>query len=71
MASKYLKSFLLLIGFGSVGYILLELSKPSEEKLNKIRAIGGTSSLSEEEKRKKIFLKKLQSSAIAENTPHK
>lgn len=63
MASKYVKSLLLLLGFGSAGYILLELSKPSEEKLNKIRAIGGTSSLTEEEKQKILFLKKLQASA--------
>lgn len=64
MASKYVKSLLLLLGFGSAGYILLELSKPSEEKLNKIRAIGGvTTSLTEEEKNKILFLKKLQASA--------
>lgn len=66
MASKYVKSLLLLLGFGGAGYILLELSKPSEEKLQKIRAFGGSSSLSEEEKRKILFLKKLQASANLE-----
>lgn len=71
MASKYLKSLYLLVGFGVAGYILLEISKPSEEKLNKIRAIGGTTSLTEEERRKILFLKKLQASANTPDSPQK
>lgn len=70
MASKYVKSLLLLVGFGTAGYILLETTKPSEEKLKKIRAIGGTSTLTEEEKRKVLFLRKLQATANIE-TPQK
>lgn len=70
MASKYFKSLLLLLGFGSAGYILLEVSKPSEDKLKQIRAIGGTSVLSEEERKKILFLRKLKQSANLEPEQH-
>lgn len=64
MASKYFKSLLYLLGFGSTGYILLELSQPSEETIKQIRSINANQT--EQDKQKTLFLNKLKASANLE-----
>lgn len=65
MASNpYVKSIIWLATFGGIGYGLMELTKPSEAKLAKIRATTGSVHLTEEEKKKIVFLKKLQQSIV-------
>ncbi|XP_005177581.1 uncharacterized protein LOC101897786 [Musca domestica] len=69
MASNpYVKSLIWLVAFGGIGYGLLRLTEPSEEKLAKIRSTTAGVYLSEDEQKKIQFLKKLQSAA-AENAP--
>lgn len=59
----YFKSFLWLTALGGLGYGLLQLTQPSEEKLSKIREYSKSTSLTEEEKRKILFMQKLQEAA--------
>ncbi|XP_013109564.1 uncharacterized protein LOC106088539 [Stomoxys calcitrans] len=69
MASNpYVKSLIWLVSFGGIGYGLLRLTEPSDEKIAKIRATTAGVHLSEEEKKKLLFLKKLQS-AVTDKTP--
>lgn len=59
----WIKSAVYLAVFGGLGYGLLELTKPSEEKLNQLRHPG----LQAEDKSKKaLFLKKLQEASHEE-----
>lgn len=53
----YLKSLTYLGVFGTVGYVLMKISEPSEEKKRKI---AGYESLSESKNQKALFLKKIQ-----------
>lgn len=69
MASNpYIKSLIWLISFGGIGYGLLRLTEPSEEKLAKIRATTAGVNLSEDEKKKLLFLQKLQAVTKENNT---
>lgn len=69
MASNpYIKSLIWLISFGGIGYGLLRLTEPSEEKLAKIRATTAGVNLSEDEKKKLLFLQKLQVVTKENNT---
>ncbi|XP_061390821.1 uncharacterized protein LOC133326154 [Musca vetustissima] len=64
MASNpYVKSLIWLVAFGGIGYGLLRLTEPSEEKLAKIRSTTAGVHLSEDEQKKILFLRKLQSAA--------
>lgn len=66
MASNiYVKSLIWLTTLGGIGYGLLRLTEPSEEKLNKIRATTSAIHLTEDEKKKLLFMKKLQEAATA------
>lgn len=71
MASNpYIKSLIWLISFGGIGYGLLRLTEPSEEKLAKIRATTAGVHLSEDEKKKLLFLQKLQAVTKENNTTY-
>uniref|UniRef100_A0A182PA80 Uncharacterized protein n=1 Tax=Anopheles epiroticus TaxID=199890 RepID=A0A182PA80_9DIPT len=59
----WVKSVVYLAIFGGVGYGLLELTKPSEEKLNQFRY---SSVESEERSKKALFMKKLQQASHEE-----
>lgn len=64
MASNvYVKSLIWLTTLGGVGYGLMRLTEPSEEKLKKIRATTASIHLTEDEKKKLLFMKKLQEAA--------
>ncbi|XP_049282932.1 uncharacterized protein LOC125763622 [Anopheles funestus] len=59
----WIKSAVYLAVFGGIGYGLLELTKPSEDKLKQLRY----SSLDSDEKNKKaLFMKKLQQASYEE-----
>ncbi|XP_075154122.1 uncharacterized protein LOC142227441 [Haematobia irritans] len=69
MASNpYVKSLIWLVAFGGIGYGLLRLTEPSEEKIAKIRSTTARVHLSEDEQKKIQFLQKLQSS-VSDTTP--
>lgn len=69
MASNvYVKSVLWLTLSGGVGYGLMILTKPSEEKLSKIQSTTSRVHLIESEKKKALFLKRLQE-ASSDPTP--
>ena len=59
----YIKSVVWLIGFGGAGYVLMELTKPSQSKLDQIRASSNQLPLSEQNKQKALFLQKLKEAA--------
>ncbi|XP_065355551.1 uncharacterized protein LOC135949996 [Calliphora vicina] len=64
MASNpYVKSLFWLLSIGGLGYGLMVLTAPSEEKLAKIRATTGGIHITQDEKNKVLFLKKLQEAA--------
>lgn len=64
MASNvYVKSIIWLTSLGGLGYGLMVLTEPSEEKLSKIRATTASAHLTETEKKKILFLKRLQEAA--------
>ncbi|XP_058062105.1 uncharacterized protein LOC131212311 [Anopheles bellator] len=52
----WIKSAAYLVVFGGLGYVLLELTKPSEEKLKQLRY----STNAEEKSKKALFMKKLE-----------
>lgn len=59
----YIKSILWLAAFGGLGYGLLKLTEPSEEKIAKIKSKYTSTTLNEDEKRKLQFLQKLKESS--------
>lgn len=64
MASNpYVKSFFWLLSIGGLGYGLMILTAPSAEKIAKIRATAAGISLTEDEKQKILFLRKLREAA--------
>ncbi|XP_055836669.1 uncharacterized protein LOC129905260 isoform X2 [Episyrphus balteatus] len=64
MASNpYVKSLIWLLSLGGVGYALLKITEPSEAKLQEIRKSTPVSSLTEQEKQKILFLRKLKQAA--------
>lgn len=60
----YIKSIVWLVSCGGIGYVLLELTKPNEAKLQAIRESANLP-LSEEQRRKQLFMQKFQQSTIA------
>ncbi|XP_073821107.1 uncharacterized protein [Musca autumnalis] len=66
--NPYVKSLIWLVAFGGIGYGLLRLTEPSEEKIAKIRSTTAGVHLSEDEQKKIQFLRKLQSAA-SDNAP--
>lgn len=67
-ANPYVKSLIWLVGFGGIGYGLMLLTEPNAEKIERIRASGSPTQLSEDEKKKALFMKKLQEAATT-STP--
>ncbi|XP_023170720.1 uncharacterized protein LOC111599331 [Drosophila hydei] len=66
MASNpYVKSVLLLLGFGGIGYGLMLLTEPSAEKLERIKASG---SANMDQQKKALFMQKLKEAATT-STP--
>ncbi|ETN60677.1 hypothetical protein AND_007702 [Anopheles darlingi] len=59
----WIKSAAYLVVFGGLGYGLLELTKPSEEKLSQLRY---SSVATDEENKKALFMKKIQEAAREE-----
>ncbi|XP_050078891.1 uncharacterized protein LOC126565726 [Anopheles maculipalpis] len=59
----WVKSVVYLAVFGGLGYGLLELTKPSEEKINQLRYSAVDS---EEKSKKALFMKKLQQASYEE-----
>jgi hypothetical protein len=61
MAAVYFKSVVYLGVFGSIGYVLMQVAEPSEEKKKKIRETGFYDPSSNERKSQKaLFLEKLK-----------
>lgn len=60
MAAAVFKSCVYLVGFGSLGYLLMKISEPSEEKRKAIARTGGISTSDEVTKKKALFLQKLK-----------
>lgn len=58
----YFKSALWLAGLGGLGYGLMVLTTPSQEKLDEIKAKSKIY-MNEEDKRKALFMKHLQEAA--------
>lgn len=56
----YLKSLFYLATFSGAGYVLLKLTEPSQEKLQKIRQTGSSSDYTYEQKKKKLMLDTLK-----------
>lgn len=59
MAAVAIKSFAYLGLFGTVGYVLMKVVEPSEEKKRKISAYNDPSGV-EERSQKALFLKRIQ-----------
>lgn len=59
----YLQSIVWLVGFGGIGYALLEITKPSEAKLAEIRNASNRVTLSQGDKQKALFMEKLKEAA--------
>ncbi|XP_055636991.1 uncharacterized protein LOC129775856 [Toxorhynchites rutilus septentrionalis] len=59
MMNVYIKSVIYLTVFGGVGYVLSEVTKPSKEKIDKIRQSQSYAE-SDDKSRKALFMKKLK-----------
>lgn len=57
---RYIKSIFWLVGFGGVGYVLMEVTKPNEAKIAQIRNSCERQALNEKDKQKMLFMQKLQ-----------
>lgn len=67
MASNpYVKSLIWLASFGGLGFVLLKLTEPSEEKLKNIKESGHATHLNEEQKKKLLFMKRLKQATTEE-----
>lgn len=66
---RYLRSAGWLIGCGGIGYVLLEMTKPSEEKLRAIRNVTHPQVLRERDQKKALFMQKLSEAAGAGAKP--
>ncbi|EDW03856.1 uncharacterized protein LOC6562419 [Drosophila grimshawi] len=66
MASNpYVKSVLLLVGAGGLGYALMLLTEPNAEKIERIKASArGPRQFNADDEKKALFMKKLQEAAI-------
>lgn len=61
----YVKSFLWLAGFGGLGYGLMRLTEPSQEKIEKIRNIGSPPQTAEQRRQKELLIAKLKEAATS------
>lgn len=64
--NPYAQSAVWLFGFTAVGYVLMELTKPSAEKLQQIRNASDRHLLNERDRKKELFMQKLSEAAGAE-----
>ncbi|XP_017477431.1 PREDICTED: uncharacterized protein LOC108367347 [Rhagoletis zephyria] len=67
--NPYVKSLIWLVCAGGGGYGLLRLTAPSEEKLERIRATGGPAHLTEEERKKLLFMQRMRDAATGQAPP--
>lgn len=58
--NPYIKSIVWLVGCGGAGYVLMELTKPSEFKLEEIRKTSNPVLLNERDKKKQLFMSKIE-----------
>lgn len=58
--NPYLQSLVWLVGCGGVGYVLLELTTPSESKINEIRNATSRHALNQRDQQKALFMEKLK-----------
>lgn len=49
-----------MVGFGGIGYMLMEFTKPNEAKLAEIRNSSHRQPQTEQERKKALFMQKLQ-----------
>lgn len=69
MASNpYIKSLIWLVSLGGTGYALLLLTEPSAEKLDKIKSSSSNTHISEDERKKLLFMQRLKE-ATTDKTP--
>lgn len=61
--NPYVQSLLWLAGCGGIGFALLELTKPNEEKLRAIRDASERQALNERDRKKALFMEKLSEAA--------
>ncbi|BFF96032.1 uncharacterized protein DMAD_13311 [Drosophila madeirensis] len=67
--NPYLKSLFWLVSFGGIGYGLMRLTEPNADKIDRIKAsVRGNIHQTDDEKRKALFMKRLQEAA-ATSTP--
>ncbi|XP_030384437.1 uncharacterized protein LOC115631738 [Scaptodrosophila lebanonensis] len=67
-ANPYIKSVLWLLSLGGAGYGLMLLTEPSQEKIERIKASVPGASLTADQEKKALFMKKLQEAATT-STP--
>lgn len=65
----YLQSAVWLIGCGGIGYVLMEITKPSDEKKRAIRSVTGPQIVSDNDRKKALFMQKLSEAAGAGEKP--
>lgn len=65
--NPYVKSLLWLVSLGGLGYVLLKVTTPSEKTIQEIRDNSPRAYITESEKKKLLFMKKLK--AATEETP--
>lgn len=56
----YLKSVVYLVAFGGAGYVLSEVTKPSKEKLDKLKRQHPEGTAAEDISKKALFMQKLK-----------
>lgn len=61
--NPFLQSALWLAGCGGIGYVLLELTKPNEDKLRAIRDTSERQAINERDRKKALFMEKLSEAA--------
>lgn len=61
--NPYLQSIVWLVGCGGIGYVLLELTTPSESKIAEIRSSFSRESLHQRDHQKALFMEKLKEAA--------
>ncbi|XP_053958949.1 uncharacterized protein LOC128863693 [Anastrepha ludens] len=67
--NPYVKSLIWLVCAGGIGYGLLRLTEPSEEKIQRIKETGGATHLSNEELKKLQFMQRMREAASGQTPP--
>lgn len=67
--SPYLQSAVWLIGCGGIGYVLLELTKPSADKLRTIRQSSERQLVDAQHQKNELLMQKLSAAATGNAKP--